>query len=64
MIFRELLEGGFGILMFQNCQVCENLPLGAFPIYSIIQHKARAFLLHPYKQSNFEQINKQQSDTP
>ena len=32
MIFRELISGGFGILMFENCQVCGNLPFGAFPV--------------------------------
>ena len=32
IIFRELLLRSFGILMFQNCQVCGNLPFGAFPI--------------------------------
>ena len=30
MIFRELIQGGFGILMFQNCQVCEFCRLELF----------------------------------
>ena len=32
MLFKELLLGGFGILMFQKYHVCGNLPFGAFPI--------------------------------
>ena len=35
MLFKELLLGGFGILMFQKCHVCGNLPFGAFPINAI-----------------------------
>ena len=35
MIFRELLMGGFGILMFQKCRVCIILTFKAFPIKSI-----------------------------
>ena len=35
MIFRELIKGGFGILMFQKCQVWGILPFEAFLIYSI-----------------------------
>ena len=35
MIFRELIQGGFGILMFQKCHVCGILPFEAFPIKSI-----------------------------
>ena len=35
MIFRELLLGGFGILMFQKCQVSGNLTFKACPINSI-----------------------------
>ena len=26
MILRELIKGGFGIMMFQKCQVCGFLP--------------------------------------
>ena len=32
IMFRELLKGGFGILMFQKCQVCGILPFEAFAI--------------------------------
>ena len=32
MIFRKLIKGGFGILMFQKCQVWGILPFEAFPI--------------------------------
>ena len=35
MIFRELIQGSFGILMFQKCQVCIILTFKAFPIKSI-----------------------------
>ena len=35
MIFRELLLGGFGILMFQKCQGGGILTFEAFPIKSI-----------------------------
>ena len=30
MIFMELIQGGFGILIFQKCQVCGILPSEAF----------------------------------
>ena len=35
MIFRELLLGGFGILMFQKCQGGGILTFKAFPIKGI-----------------------------
>ena len=65
MIFRELIQGGFGILMFQNCQVCEILPPEAFPILSICYTiQGLSTPIHPYTHSNLEQINKQHPDTP
>ena len=34
MIFRELIQGGFGILMFQKCQVRGILPFRDFQIWA------------------------------
>ena len=31
--------GGFGILMFEKCQVCGILPFGDFPIQSKLHQK-------------------------
>ena len=38
MISREVIKGGFGILMYRKCQVCGILPFGDFTILSKLHH--------------------------
>ena len=46
--------------MFQNCQVCDIMPFGAFPIKSICSTKQGLITpLQPYKHSNLKNIHTQ-----
>ena len=47
MIFRELILDGFGILVFEKCQVCGILPFEDLPIhcirFKVVQRKKYPF---------------------